>query len=648
MLLQGIATVLIQSSSFSGHTGLGGATGFGTSIVSSASPGGGTIMANNPFPGTGGNFTIAGCIFENNTALTSGAALFVTGFTTLSVSACQFRNCRAWTGYGGAIEANHLYPVSTSAVSLTDSSFDSCTAAAAGGAVYVLGPVHSISVLRSVFSNSTAGVLTGPGGWVQDPFAFVQGTYMIYQLTRGGGALFITQVALLSIVGSSFQECTAPHSVGGALRLRFSQASVIQDCVFDGCSALSGGAVSLTNMNQGAGEVVEFANSSFVRNSAFRTPSSGCPGSYCIPNDDVLVPGDGGAVQINGCTLLLSGGCSFVSNKAAGRGGAIFAGLPFDNSFVQILPQPGSGSSSVVHVKAQAPAGLPYRHFIAFVNNSAGVAGGAIASRSYPIYISSAPAEGANQPAALDMLNYVLFQGNSAPTGGAISVFQTPVITMLQTLFYANHVVRASVDQTVVDEGGTGNGGAMCIVGSARDTTTLSGALLMNNSASFGGGLHVRASPTCTPQQQVDGCFSVNIDAASSFVGNSAEDGAGGGIFWSHPGNLHMACDSQGRMLLTGSVAAAGIADRTLPCASWDGNTATGTGYGSVIASTPFYLDPVERVVPFYTSNQPLLLNVTVQVSICTSWDHGRPIKHRRRVIKAFELLFVMLFRWWI
>lgn len=411
--------------------------------------------------------------------------------------------------------------------------------------------------------------------------------------------MFLTEVSQISVSGCSFHNNTAPHSQGGALRVRFSGASLVQDCDFVKNSALSGGAISISNMNMGSGEVFAITNTSLSANAAFFTPSL-CPGDYCIVNDDTLVPGNGGAIEINGCPLVLSGVVPFVLNSAQGRGGAIFAELPFDNSYIQILSvSVGGGSNSSISSMS---------------GNTARVSGGAVALRGYPLYISSAPFGSLHQPTVGATPATAVFSNNSAPTGGAISVFQSSVVQVNNAWFVNNRATQATSHQSVTDEGGVGHGGAVCIVGGTASYINITSAFVSNNSASFGGGLAIHASPSCTSKQQSTGCFRVDIDGASQFVSNSAVEGAGGAVFWSHLGDLNMSCSSQGRLLPAAMSATSRASGINMPCASWDGNTVTAAGYGPVIASTPFYLDPVERKVPYYTSNQPLLLNVTVQV----------------------------------
>ncbi|MEW5307022.1 MAG: hypothetical protein WDW36_009443 [Sanguina aurantia] len=94
--------------------------------------------------------------------------------------------------------------------------------------------------------------------------------------------------------------------------------------------------------------------------------------------------------------------------------------------------------------------------------------------------------------------------------------------------------------------------------------------------------------------QTQTGCFTASLDASSDFQGNSAVDGAGGAIFWSHPGNLHLSCNGSEYVppRTSGAAEFPGVSADVQPCSSWGNNTVSSLGYGPVIASTPFYLQP--------------------------------------------------------
>ncbi|MEW5320181.1 MAG: hypothetical protein WDW38_011274 [Sanguina aurantia] len=613
VFVQGVSTVSVSHSQFDRNHGFTGMAGSGW--ITAATYGGASITAE-----ACNSLSVHQSSFEGNTVLTSGAAIFAYQIYTVSVHRCTFSSNRAWTAYGGAIYVSETYAPAN--ISVTDSSFDSCVAGSAGGVIHIDSPngagPQTLYINRCNFTNSAAGVLSGPAGWVTDQFGYARNkaTYLANSEYHGGGAVWAVQTSL-HIQGSRFENCSAPHAQGGAVKARFSGAGQIIDSVFLGNTALSGGAVSLSNMNMAYGEEFEMSNSTFVANSAVMVPQRNCPTNSCVPNEIVLVPGSGGAIQISGTALLLSRGCSFISNTAEGRGGALFAELPFDTSIIRITSQQGARIGSAVAALTTAPEGLPLTYSIIFLNNTAQVSGGAIAARNYPLSISAAAVVTSTMNSTRDTaLTYSLFQGNSAPTGGAVSVFQAPEVSLSHILFHTNIAVESSTEQRVTDEGGAGHGGAVSIVGSSGDVINITSSSLYNNVARFGGGLAVHASPSeCTTAQQLDGCFGVSLDATTGFFGNRALDGAGGAIFWSHPGNINISCGSLGRVQFDILAATASLPSSNLPCTSWENNSVTAAGYGPVVASTPFYLDPLETQMPFYTSNQPLLLNVTVKAT---------------------------------
>lgn len=113
----------------------------------------------------------------------------------------------------------------------------------------------------------------------------------------------------------------------------------------------------------------------------------------------------------------------------------------------------------------------------------------------------------------------------------------------------------------------------------------------------------------------------MSLDADSDFQGNSAGDGgAGGAIFWAHLGNLLVSCHVSTAIPLPWLEGAGSpnVSSDVQPCGTWELNTVGFQGYGPVMASTPFYLDPNITDIFFYSSNKPFLLDVAVKVRVPT------------------------------
>lgn len=200
-------------------------------------------------------------------------------------------------------------------------------------------------------------------------------------------------------------------------------------------------------------------------------------------------------------------------------------------------------------------------------------------------------------------------------------MMESPRIRISNSLFVSNGAAAAS---TTLGSSiplsaymcGDGCGGAVCLVGSPGSVIMVQNATFLNNSASFGGAVSLHSDSSCTLQQLSTGCFSAHIESTCNFTNNTAIDGAGGAVFWTHSGNLNVTCSSLQDTDVLDGAGSSKTADLFLAtaCSDWLGNQVTGTGYGPIIASTPFSLIPLTRVFPYYTSNELLPLTLYAQV----------------------------------
>lgn len=196
---------------------------------------------------------------------------------------------------------------------------------------------------------------------------------------------------------------------------------------------------------------------------------------------------------------------------------------------------------------------------------------------------------------------------------------ESPFTFISNAVFYGNHASMGFTSSTSAYACGDGHGGAVCLIGAPGSNVSIHNALFISNTASFGGGISLHADSSCTLQQLVNGCFSANIDDSCMFSNNTAVDGAGGALFWTHPKNLNITCSSwqiPSSFMVSDSSEPANLLSAA-PCSDWLGNQVTGAGYGPIIASTSMRLTPMTHEVPYYTSNQLLPLSVFTQVIRC-------------------------------
>lgn len=408
IFLSGVQNTMITSSTFDSNYG----NGRGDPAFVSAGGGGITWLACT-------NMQVADSLFVNNSAVNSGGAIHAQG-TSSATSAflatnVVFKGNKALSGSGGAVWVS-----STGFAIIESSTFSGCSAAVAGGSVFAgqisgtgatdsLQYSNGVTIIQCNFTDSAAGLLP-PGGWLSpDVFAYGPEDVAPALQLQGGGGVYVSQGSGVAVYNCMFSNCSAVRSRGGGLRLRGSQRSDIKSSIFTHCRSAAGGALSANSMLQSAGVLLGINGNMFANNTASTTLP--CPVDVCIDMDITLVgtQGDGGAANVDGCDLLLYNRNSFTSNFASGRGGAIFAQRPADSSRIFSY-----ADAQVLDVHP-APASFPHVYSLSFVNNTALVAGGALAMQGFQLTISPPV------PSPLWLLDpstlYTLFQGNTAPAG---------------------------------------------------------------------------------------------------------------------------------------------------------------------------------------------------------------------------------------
>lgn len=292
-------------------------------------------------------------------------------------------------------------------LTVDSSNFTDCSAAVAGGSVFAVNePLGGVNMTQCFFLNSSVGSL--PSGDWASAHSELQSAAASSQppsQTQGGGGVFISNRQVIYIGGCVFDSCSSIRSKGGGLRIRACRRAVLEYSTFSGCRAAAAGAVAINSMLQRTSVKLGIVSCSFTNNTA--STQLECPSEACVPLDATLVgtQGDGGAVAVDGCNLILYDLNSFVSNSAAGRGGAVFAQRPAYDSLIQLAGDEGDLRNLT------APGGLPYLFRTGFINNSASVAGGAIALHGYAFELGCPITEYPDAPL------YTLFDGNVAPTG---------------------------------------------------------------------------------------------------------------------------------------------------------------------------------------------------------------------------------------
>lgn len=430
---------------------------------------------------------------------------------------------------------------------------------------------------------------------------------------------FFSKPFQVQVSACMFDTCSAARGGGGGIYVRGGGYSTIFFSTFSNCASAFGGGLVLMQCT------TQCVGNHFSQNIA--SNDLPCPTQQCIEYQSSTASrtGGGGAIFIERASLFILGWVThpsfFTENHASHQGGGIYLYSQMSTTYtlgasLHLQTQDFLGDSTgqtdssfnLSSITVLIKEGLSY--YISFLSNTAGLGGGAIAADSCGGLIIGV--DGSEV--------YTLFSGNSASVGGAISLVNTPS-NITHALFIRNSAVLPGTHGGGAGSYGCGwgQGGAICLVGdNLTSSFTGQSLLFVDNTATFGGALSVHASPSCSPDQIRQGCFTATLDADCNFTGNAAAGGgAGGAIFWAHPGNLVVSCNSSQALSQQpyGSAVLANISEEVQPCSSWGLNSVDSEGYGPVVASSPYYLTPSANSIPFYRSNLPISMNVSMQVS---------------------------------
>ncbi|MEW5297924.1 MAG: hypothetical protein WDW36_001102 [Sanguina aurantia] len=401
----------------------------------------------------------------------------------------------------------------------------------------------------------------------------------------------------LSVTDSLMTGFTANRPNYGTVQ-SFAGSLTMTDSVF------TGNVASLQNMTPGASGVAHTPGASGVAHTPGASGVAQAPGASGVAH----MPSASGVAHTPGASgVAHTQGASGVAHTPGASGVAQAPGASG-------VPQAPAGSFvAASHSRnraefkntAQSFYGAPFvtlnsrgiRLFNSTFTNNSALLGGAV-------YIQDS--------AAFEMMIInCTFDGNSATAGGAIHIAGGTVhVWLLQNIVFTNNTASSTLNLPLLppsESCGPGGGGAICALGVGGTVLVLQNVTMVGNSADMGGGLYIGSSPLC---QAGPGCYSVTVDAATTFSNNTANT-AGGAIFWLYENVLNITCagehstlslmdgrrsgDSSSNSSSGGSGDWIDVIDSTpwvLPCDNWLGNTVV-AGYGPTLASSAFYMQPV-------------------------------------------------------
>ncbi|MEW5312130.1 MAG: hypothetical protein WDW38_003780 [Sanguina aurantia] len=541
---------------------------------------------------------LQGCSFLNNSGVAAGAIAATLGtHMSLTISDCTFLGNAVQQAFGiGDYIVDYDYGLGNvmqgvqgcSTISLPSgaSNITNCLFLDNGlpqspGQAAMLG---NASASPTWLASSTVGMDCGGGGGE----VRIQDTLFQGNVAEFGGAVYMH---LYNIDSSghytpfSASATNLQDKVSGGLTYRctLSLARVVMDSNYGKTSA--GVYFSFTANRPNYGTVQSFAGSLMMTDSVF----AGNVASLQNMVYSGFVAQDSFLIRLSNVSFLDNIGNSFM----------------LQSCYATVSQCLFSGNRAEFKNTAQSFYGAPFvtlnsrgiRLFNSTFTNNSALLGGAV-------YIQDS--------AAFEMMIInCTFDGNSATAGGAIHIAGGTVhVWLLQNIVFTNNTASSTLNLPLLppsESCGPGGGGAICALGVGGTVLVLQNVTMVGNSADMGGGLYIGSSPLC---QAGPGCYSVTVDAATTFSNNTANT-AGGAIFWLYENVLNITCagehstlslmdgrrsgDSSSNSSSGGSGDWIDVIDSTpwvLPCDNWLGNTVV-AGYGPTLASSAFYMQPV-------------------------------------------------------
>ena len=490
--------------------------------------------------GNGNRLTLNRSSVQNNTASSAGGGIYVSGGALLTVGDnTQISGNNAGGGNGGGIALSGALTVTLSGFTLTTNS------AANGGALHVANTPLELGSDSVILSNSAingGGVFIASGSPVLGSALFQQnnasnhggGIYVnsgnptIVALTlltntasNGGGGIYLNGGSP-QLSGLTLQGNRAGGGHGGGIHLAGGNATLTGNA-YSNNQATNGRGGGL----YGAGGALSAAGESFVGN---RAQLGGGAAFAGVPGATINTPNfsenhatqNGGGLYVEGGGALTLNSPSFNSNSSDGRG----AGLYLTNRTLnvlgtaQFLGNQASGQGGALFLAA---GGIAAFNGLELIDNVAAAGGG--------IY---------REAGSFSIAGAASFLGNQATTGngGALYLSGGGSAASLVTLtaqnneavnggvLFADGVALTLGRVDLQSNAATGNGGAIYL-SNATLTVTDTATLIDNQAGQSGGALFATGS-------------NLTLVLGGNVRANRAEGATGGGIYLHSPGSANL------------------------------------------------------------------------------------------------------------
>ena len=288
----------------------------------------------------GSKAAITNCIFQTNTAASAGGGIEVDTSSSPSLTGCTFQSCSA--AYGGGIYVNINANAKLTKCTLTGN------VAYYGGGLYLYG---GSSKLTTCTIDTNTALTFGGGVYCEGGKPAFSGCLLNGNTANYGGGMVVDGAnATLTNTEIANNQATGQDSGygGGGLWIATNYASsspVVTNCLFDGNSALNGGAIWNNGGSPNISRCTFSVNSAASGGGGLYTDSGKTVLVNCV-FDHCTVTGYGGAMRFTGSSAVgYVTNCSLYGGYANAHGDGIYvdtsATLTVANSILWDPDSPG-------------------------------------------------------------------------------------------------------------------------------------------------------------------------------------------------------------------------------------------------------------------------------------------------------------------
>ena len=327
------------------------------------------------------SLTCTGCSFSENSSVNNGGAVWLNGMSKADFTDCDFTSNECTKNLAGAICLSGANPLN-----ITGGTF-SANKAAIGGGCFYNNAASTISINGTKFQNNESstfgGVFYGNDKATDAVITITDAIFDGNKANSGEAGAIFFKSGTWNVINTEFKNNTATSN-GGAIYAHTGSITIQQNSLFDGnvatAASVGGGAVYVTTnatisvtgstfkANKANGTYKDASNNTVYRKGGAIAIASSAGAAHVINSTSFVSneSGWGGGVFVSGKQLDIDG-CNYDKNTTSNRGGAVYG--EGENLVLRINKTHFSANASVQGAAIRTTNGLLYMNACTVTGN---------------------------------------------------------------------------------------------------------------------------------------------------------------------------------------------------------------------------------------------------------------------------------------